>query len=294
MESFDRTFCVKDYKVDLQVRNEGISVKVAEKDTGNAWRGNFSAQFIEELSGKTGNFKKFAVFVRMLISGFEKSSQSIVIDLLTLNEFDKIRNSVNPHAEEKLLLIMTYIGEFDKVHYPLPLPTMAKRYSLPSLEVETLRNELKDLRSVKDEKEVMQKRLEGLICEKDKQIYYLQSEKEDLQNELDRIKNQMDRIIEQLEAQALLKANPQNDLQKQKEKAEIQAETCKKELKRAREDSKRDKARIFQLESELKALFDKSTAPRAKSFTGKSSESTSEIAQKILRLKSLLNRAKES
>jgi coiled-coil domain-containing protein 61 len=38
---------------------------------------------IEDLTTKTGNFKKFPVFVKMLISAVKQGSDSVFIDLLT-------------------------------------------------------------------------------------------------------------------------------------------------------------------------------------------------------------------
>jgi coiled-coil domain-containing protein 61 len=32
------------------------------------WRGDFSVKYIEEITNKTGSFKKFSVFVKMLLS----------------------------------------------------------------------------------------------------------------------------------------------------------------------------------------------------------------------------------
>ena len=38
---------------------------------------------IEDISRKTGNFKRFPVFVKMLVSALEQSSDAVFLDLLT-------------------------------------------------------------------------------------------------------------------------------------------------------------------------------------------------------------------
>ena len=86
---------------------------------------------IEELTRKTGNFKKFPVFLNMLESAITKSSKSVILDLLTYEDLEAMwkkklgtdkrgkRDSSNPHA--KRYLILTYNVEFDRIHYPLAL-----------------------------------------------------------------------------------------------------------------------------------------------------------------------------
>jgi hypothetical protein len=41
---------------------------------------------VEDITSKTGNFKKFGVFVRMLVSALQSRSDSVFVDLLTYND----------------------------------------------------------------------------------------------------------------------------------------------------------------------------------------------------------------
>lgn len=93
---------------------------------------------IEEITHKAGNFKKFSLFVEMLHSAFQKTNRSVFIDLLTLADLEAMKakktggagggGAVGRSAELlrrnalKRYAILTYTGEFDRVHYPLPLP----------------------------------------------------------------------------------------------------------------------------------------------------------------------------
>ena len=74
----------------------------------------------------------------MLISAFSKESESVFVDLLTYNDLEVLKArksgssssgtvsvnsslSSNPKSLLKRYVILTYSGEFDRVHFPLPL-----------------------------------------------------------------------------------------------------------------------------------------------------------------------------
>lgn len=86
---------------------------------------------MEDISAKTGSFKKFPVFVKMLLSGLKQNSTSVFIDLLTYADLEQLRAKKTGQpapaaaraaaAANKRYLIVTYAAEFDRVHYPLPL-----------------------------------------------------------------------------------------------------------------------------------------------------------------------------
>ena len=48
-----------------------LVVDVEDKYSGDLWRGDYSAKFIEELTNKTGTFKKYNVFVKMLLGALK-------------------------------------------------------------------------------------------------------------------------------------------------------------------------------------------------------------------------------
>lgn len=43
---------------------------------------------IEDITAKTGNFKKFHVFVKMLLSAIKHASDSVFMDLLTYQDLE--------------------------------------------------------------------------------------------------------------------------------------------------------------------------------------------------------------
>jgi coiled-coil domain-containing protein 61 len=52
-------------------QNCKLIIDAEEKLSGNIWRGDYTLKYIEEITKKTGSFKKFAVFVKMLISALK-------------------------------------------------------------------------------------------------------------------------------------------------------------------------------------------------------------------------------
>jgi coiled-coil domain-containing protein 61 len=96
---------------------------------------------IEEITLKAGNFKKFEVFLQMLASAFDNDSESVYVDVLTYSDLEMLKarkanpavgadadssSAVSIHSgqsksQTKRYVILTYRGEFDRVHYPLPL-----------------------------------------------------------------------------------------------------------------------------------------------------------------------------
>eukprot|EP00879_Flechtneria_rotunda_P015934 GHRR01016664.1.p1 GENE.GHRR01016664.1~~GHRR01016664.1.p1 ORF type:complete len:521 (+),score=205.06 GHRR01016664.1:133-1695(+) len=122
------------YTITISTRgDELLVVDLEDKDTFDRWRGEFGAKYVEDITSKTGNFKKFAVFVRMLQSAVTHQSDSVFVDLLTYQDLEllkskKAANGIGAAAPPRQLpvsnkryLILTYASEFDRVHYPLPL-----------------------------------------------------------------------------------------------------------------------------------------------------------------------------
>ncbi|KAH9573656.1 hypothetical protein CY35_01G012000 [Sphagnum magellanicum] len=141
-----------------------LCVEAEHKTDGSRWRGDFTSRYIEEITRKTGNFKTFTVFVKMLRSAILQESDSVFVDLLTYQDLEMLKNKksrgigVHPcqrASNNKRYLILTYTGEFDRVHYPLPLlyeenpePEALKRT------IRRLRDELEEVKST------LQKKLE--------------------------------------------------------------------------------------------------------------------------------------
>ncbi len=57
---------------------EILPTHVFQKDDGSRWHGEFSSNYIEEVTHKTGNFKKFSVFVKMLGTSLKQVSMFFI------------------------------------------------------------------------------------------------------------------------------------------------------------------------------------------------------------------------
>ncbi|KAM5146888.1 centrosomal protein CCDC61 [Mantella aurantiaca] len=124
----------------LRIRNTDghLEVEVEDALTTDQWRGEFDAEFIEDLTHKTGNFKQFSIFCNMLHSALTQSSESVTLDLLTYADLELLRHRKAGGAQRqapptkgsalssKRYLILIYSVEFDRIHYPLPLPYVGK------------------------------------------------------------------------------------------------------------------------------------------------------------------------
>jgi coiled-coil domain-containing protein 61 len=127
----DMTFHGLAYIMTVSTIDDTLVLHAEERETGDRWRGQFSSRYIEEITHKTGNYKKFSVFVKMLMSSMTTESDSVFVDLLTYSDLELLKSrktgrqgsaAANSSSKNnKRYLIMTYAVEFDRVHYPLPL-----------------------------------------------------------------------------------------------------------------------------------------------------------------------------
>ena len=168
------------------------------------WRATFTAKFIEEITHRTGNFKPFSVFVKMLGSAFDLDSPSVSLDLLTSEDLEALRQAsgVNtghrPAAQSsgvhsKRYLILTYQSEFDKVHYPMAL-SYCEVDDVGELKrtIVRLRDELESLkRSHMDPSCVHE--LEGLVMT-------YKSEKEQLGRDLNQYSMENNKLVDLVES----------------------------------------------------------------------------------------------
>ncbi|XP_035868963.1 coiled-coil domain-containing protein 61 isoform X1 [Phyllostomus discolor] len=133
----DYMFRGVEHAVRVLVSGQVLELEVEDRMTADQWRGEFDASFIEDLTHKTGNFKQFNIFCNMLESALTQSSESVTLDLLTYTDLESLRNrkmggrpgplaSRSAQLNSKRYLILIYSVEFDRIHYPLPLPYQGK------------------------------------------------------------------------------------------------------------------------------------------------------------------------
>ena len=147
MESCDITqeayFHGIEYLITIKGKEESLHLRIEEKLTGNIWKGDFQPKYIEDITQKTGSFKKYPVFVKMLSAAVKQENESVYVDILTPHDLELLKSrkagnntstlsassqsSANMSATGKTkpggkrYFILTFTGEFERVHYPLPL-----------------------------------------------------------------------------------------------------------------------------------------------------------------------------
>ncbi|KAG9329309.1 hypothetical protein JZ751_005786 [Albula glossodonta] len=112
----DMEFRGVEFSVKLELEEELLLVEIMDSVTADQWRGEFDPAYIEDLTRKTGNFKQFPIFCNMLESAVNKAG---VVGRPRLQP-------QSPALSAKRYLILIYTVEFDRIHYPLPLPYQGK------------------------------------------------------------------------------------------------------------------------------------------------------------------------
>ncbi len=98
MSSLDIVFHGVAYNLNVTVARAGagaaeesLAVDLEELGTDASWHGEFSASFVEAMTGKTGSFKAFDVFVKMLQGALWQQSDTVFVDLLTYADLVRAR-----------------------------------------------------------------------------------------------------------------------------------------------------------------------------------------------------------
>ncbi|XP_050406127.1 centrosomal protein CCDC61 isoform X2 [Patella vulgata] len=189
-----------EYIVTMEVKDgEELFIEVEDRLTSDQWKASFDATYVQDLTHKTGNFKQFHIFTSMLESALNKNSDTVSLDLLTFADLESLRarksgttsqsipGSRHSTLNSKRYLILTYTVEFDRIHYPLPLPYVGKPD--PRTLQESLRHLQTENRRLKDTRpsDYRSKDYDKLQRDYNK----LLKEKENIEEELFEMKRQM-------------------------------------------------------------------------------------------------------
>eukprot|EP00042_Codosiga_hollandica_P005187 m.1956 g.1956 ORF g.1956 m.1956 type:complete len:416 (-) comp2358_c0_seq1:71-1318(-) len=122
--------------VDALVRRseQTLLIDLVDQETAERFHGEYTAEYIDELTRKTGSHKPLATFAAMIIAGLARSSSCLTLELLTYADLEAIRqrkrteggpqldqSQITLANSSKRYLILTYETEFDRVHFPLTL-----------------------------------------------------------------------------------------------------------------------------------------------------------------------------
>lgn len=88
------------------------------KLTADLWESFYEPASIEHITSKTGNTKRFNVFVKMLMTALKGSNDSLQLDLLTHQDIEmqqmrkggSINRATDPKVVRRRYLIMSYMA----------------------------------------------------------------------------------------------------------------------------------------------------------------------------------------
>lgn len=166
-DNIDRTVDFQCHGVDYILRMvnsaEALVLELEDRVTGQHWKNTFGSNYLEEITQKTGNAKKFPVFCKMLLTAITRANDSVVfLDILTSQDLELMKARKTQGAggpvrgntpqsgsanNNKRYLILTYVVEYDKVHYPLPLHFEEPDVETMKITIRRLRMENEDLKA---------------------------------------------------------------------------------------------------------------------------------------------------
>eukprot|EP00516_Mucochytrium_quahogii_P011091 CAMPEP_0203786334 /NCGR_PEP_ID=MMETSP0100_2-20121128/1564_1 /ASSEMBLY_ACC=CAM_ASM_000210 /TAXON_ID=96639 /ORGANISM=" , Strain NY0313808BC1" /LENGTH=575 /DNA_ID=CAMNT_0050688615 /DNA_START=266 /DNA_END=1993 /DNA_ORIENTATION=- len=139
-----------------------IVFELEDDDGGKRWESCFDAKYLEDITRKTGNFKHFGVFCKMLDAALLKPSETVFADILTVQDLEMLKHrnksfssqhstSQRSRSSAKRYLILTYVAKYDRVHYPIPLsPCIEPSIDMLERTISRLRQKIKREPSIGD------------------------------------------------------------------------------------------------------------------------------------------------
>lgn len=287
-KSARRIFHDIEYVIAISGDSDNLSIEVEQADNGLQWKAKFQGKFIEDVTQRSGNSKRFDVFVKMLLSALAQESDSVFLDVLTNRDLEMLRHRANPQGPpmttnavqlDKRYFILTYHSQFDKVHYPLPL-LLEERSEQDALRstVARLRGDLEEARQ-----KISALELQGNTAEKGQsgtagELDGLKRENAELQGALAAAR----RENEQLRAEARMReatgsgdtaevrrllestARQQSEIRALKEEAKNKQKEHKRELDNVVKELQAERKIAQQRETQLRRLEDEKRAMGSK------------------------------
>ncbi|CAK77565.1 unnamed protein product (macronuclear) [Paramecium tetraurelia] len=122
-----------EYVISMQASDHLLYIELESKYEPQIWKNTYTIDYIEELTRKTGNPKKFNIFLSMLQTALQKTNENVLFEILTYQDLENLkqqksqdqsnlsRTSSNNQKVNKRYLILSYQTDFEKIHYPLAL-----------------------------------------------------------------------------------------------------------------------------------------------------------------------------
>jgi len=206
----------KDYEGQLSSEHDHFFLLIKDAQSNSAWANDFSADYINQITKKTGNTKTFSVFLKLLCTSLEATHPALRVDFLSYQDIESLRSGhklqecLSDYQVGKKYLILSYITEFEKAHYPLPLLLQEEvEYSEKDQSMdfhsnyEFLQQENSELREhlamLSTENEMIKSEFEAFKHNSEEETNQLKHKNSMMEKELKRVKGELDVIIQQLE-----------------------------------------------------------------------------------------------
>ena len=203
-------------------KEDEFSIEAQNLRTGELWKDNFSDEYIENITKKTGSFKRYVVFLDMLTEAIKDAAEHVYVELLTYADLLALKHGkpAKKSSDNKRYLILTYKVKYDTVHYPLPLQYAGKMSPIEiqdnvtnlQTEIDILKSQIISVSSpskqqnhlkccqknvaLHQEIEVLKKKDNGNQKDQSKMIKTLQNALRNLESDLIREKNKYQRTVD--------------------------------------------------------------------------------------------------
>jgi coiled-coil domain-containing protein 61 len=170
-----------------------FSLSLVSRDFTERWFAGFSSDWIEEVTQRTGAFKRLPTFWRMLCNAALGISKAVSVEIIV--SADVLESLGSKAVDDRVYVILTQVSEFERIKYPLPLDTkpfendeLISRIRYLHRENERLR-ELLELNGKDESVDTLEKqasaltaRIEEVRTDKDREIASLQGRLSSLQS----------------------------------------------------------------------------------------------------------------
>ena len=69
-----------------------LCIDLENLTTNENWHGEFTSSYIENITSKTGSFKRFSVLIKMLMNALRQQTETVFLDLLTYSDLVSNKN----------------------------------------------------------------------------------------------------------------------------------------------------------------------------------------------------------
>lgn len=87
----EKSFHGVSYVISYEVQESAFLLRLETENSLRNWFGKFSSSYVENVTSKTGNFKRFEVFAKMLAQALSAPTKSLFTDILTSQDLHLLK-----------------------------------------------------------------------------------------------------------------------------------------------------------------------------------------------------------